>query len=233
MLGKNIIISIDDFGIGQKANKNFLELLKMGKIDRVAVMANGQISESEARALLASDAKLDIHLDFQGEIKQERKLKEGFLKRGFLFFTKYIFNFSQENARVEKVWEKQIKDFQKIFGKIPDGLNSHQHLHFFPAYFKIALKLARKYQIKFIRFGKEPSRKMDGVALLLDIMRRIDIIGFKKTSLATADLLISFDWIKNFKKFQESLPEGKTAEVIFHPERDEEFIFLQEIISQE
>ncbi len=229
MSNNNIIISIDDFGISQKANDNFLALLKTGKIDRVAVMVNGKISKLEVEALLASDAKLDIHLDFQKEVKERRKLREGVLKRGVSFLAGYVLNSSEENRRVEKIWERQIKDFQKTFGKAPDGLNSHQHLHFFPAYFRIALGLAGKYQIGFIRLGKESPRKTSGVAVILDILRKIDIIEFRKTSFMTSDILVSFDWIKDFESFQKSIPYGKTVEIVFHPERDEEFVFLQSI----
>lgn len=230
MASNHIIISLDDFGISQKANINFLELLKTKKINRVSVMVNGQISKDEAQALLDSGAKLDIHLDIHGRICQKRKFKKNAFESICSFIFNYFSNFFRAK-RIEKIWEEQIKKFIEIFGKNPDGINSHQYAHLFPSYFALALKIAQKYEIKFIRFGKMQFEEKNTVSRVLNVLRRMSMKSFKKSSLETSDFLVSFDWIKDFEKFQANLSQEKSAEIIFHPERDTEYAFLQKFLS--
>ena len=58
----NLIISADDFGVSEKANRAILELARDKKIDRTSVMMGGKISKDEVKDLLESGVKIDIHL---------------------------------------------------------------------------------------------------------------------------------------------------------------------------
>jgi len=227
---KNIIISLDDFGIDTASNKLFLKLLETGKIDRIGIMPNGFITLEESQKLLTSKVALDIHLDMLDNIKPEREIKEGFLMRSLMFVFGYIIG-TLSAKKIEKLWEKQLGDFQKIFGKFPDGINSHQHIHFFPPYFKKAIKLSKKHQIKFIRSGKEFTREIHPIPAILNTLRLVNINSNKKDSFSTSNIMTSFDWIRNFEKFEESLDPNKKIELIFHPERREEFEFLKKYLA--
>lgn len=224
MDNKNIITSLDDFGISRSANHRFLELAKTARIRRIAVMSNGHVSRDEAKELLDSGIKLDIHLDMEENVKSRRKLREGSLKRLLIFFFKFLTYASPE--RMERIWEKQIAEFERIFGRKPDGLNSHQHIHFFPPYFNRAIELAKKHDLKFIRMAKKSSFSNGPIPLILNFLRNINSQKLIKSGLETTGALVSFDWIKNPESFFTS-DQHQNTEVIFHPERDEEFLFLK------
>lgn len=219
---EKIIVTADDFGISEKANRNILELVKLEKINRVAIMTNGILLQKDVDALLYSQVKLDVHLNITEKFKGERKLKEGIIKRSALFLARYIGGQISASI-VEKEWGEQIKKFKEIIGKYPDGINSHQHIHYYPSYFKAVAELAKKYSVNFIRCGKKGFLgKMNGVKQILAVFRKNDTKYLAKNNIESSDYLVSFDWIKDFDKFLNKLPKGST-EITFHPERDEEF----------
>jgi predicted glycoside hydrolase/deacetylase ChbG (UPF0249 family) len=227
----NLIISADDFGMNSVVNENILGLLRVGKLDRVSVMMGGKISKREIRELLESEVKLDLHLSlgYFSEWKGKNDLKKNALSRVLVFLADY---FSGKNGKFEtiKSWEKQVLEFQKTFGKFPDGLNSHEHLHFFPPYFRIISRLAKKYHITYLRFGRfglVRAKYADSmVAFILDRLWRFNLSYFKKNFTPTSDFLLSFDWMKNPAGFLDIISDKVKVEVVFHPERAEEKSFI-------
>ncbi|MFH0968949.1 MAG: ChbG/HpnK family deacetylase [Patescibacteria group bacterium] len=219
---KKVIVTADDFGISEIANRKILELAESKKVDRVAIMASGILPQEDVNALLHSGVKLDIHLNMTEKFKGSRKLKEGIVKRSSLFLARYIGR-QISASKVKKEWEEQIQKFKEIIGRYPDGLNSHQHIHYYPSYFKVAAELSEKYSIPFIRCGKKGFLgKINGVKQILAVLRRVDMRYLKKNRLQTSNYLVSLDWINNFGEFLNNLPDG-TIEITFHPERREEY----------
>lgn len=217
---EKLIISADDFGKSHLANKNILTLARTGRIDRVAFLIDGDIENLEVAELLNFGVKLDIHLNLK-KFKSGPDESRSVFKRGVLFLWLY-FSGQGTSSRVAADWERQIKKFEEVFGKKPDGLNSHQYVHFFPPYFKIILRLGAKYQIPYLRFGKigitEGANSISGI---LTWLWKINNSRFKKFFFDSSDFLASYDWIRDFPRFLSELPSGKT-ELISHPERKEE-----------
>lgn len=231
--GKTITVSADDFGISAKANANTLALIAQKKIDRVEIMMSKNITAEHARILLASGIKLDIHLHLaKAELdfwqNNPREIENGAVKRIFLFLSHYFFG-EKRPWVVEKEWASQIQDFRNIFGRNPDGVSSHEHIHFFPSYFLVVLRLAAKNSIPFVRFGKFWFREENNVCLILNILRKINRPFFRKRQLETTEFMISFDWLTDFDEFLERCPNNRSVELIFHPEKTDEFKFLSEI----
>ena len=223
---KKIIATADDFGISEMANKRILGLAEGGKIDRVAIMTNGILLQEEIDKLLHSGVKLDIHLNITEKFRGPRKLKEGIVKRSALFLIRYLGG-EISASKVEKEWEEEIEKFKEIVGKYPDGINSHQHVHYYPSYFKAVSGLVKKYSISFVRCGKKGFLgKMNGVKQILTAFRKADTKYLAKNNIESSDYLVSFDWIKDFDKFLDKLPDG-SVEITFHPERDEEFTIIK------
>lgn len=213
-----LIISADDFGRNKKANKNILRLLDLGKINRVSVLVDGKLSDRDIEKLLKSNAKLDIHLliddlqDINGH--ENRKIFTRITN-----FLKLLLSFKISPKKINMEWTGQIEKFQKLFNKFPDGINSHEHLHYFPPYFNIVLKLSKKFDIKYIRFGrKNIINKNNTVSRILRILHSMD--KTRNAHFDTADYLISLDWIG---KQWTDYPITGTIELVCHPEREEEF----------
>lgn len=224
---------MDDFGASPKANANILEIARLGKAARVSVMMNGEFTNDEADTLLATGVQLDIHLDVSPNVEEGRKLKKGALGRILLFLKNYLTG-KADPQKIKGLWEKQIRDFQSSFGKSPDGLNSHEHTHFFPPYFKVALELARKYDVPYVRLGFESFGSPKPVSLILNFLRKFDRKHLSASGRASSAFLISSDWIKNFdfEKCEKNPFDLNGAEVIFHPERDEEFKYLKTLAGE-
>ncbi len=225
---EKIIIAVDDFGVSKKANQAILKLVKVGKIDRVAVMMGGKISKEEARELLNSGVKLDIHLHLLGKNFFAKRKDEPSINifQRIAFFLVDIMIGKYSVPKIRKAWRRQLEDFKASFERYPDGINSHEHMHFFPTFFKVALKLKRDCSIGYIRFGEEKyNLKFNLVAFILDLLRIVNL-KFNKDKFETSKYLVSFDWIENDANFFKHLSSVDSTELVFHPERDNEFEFL-------
>lgn len=212
----SLIISADDFGKSETANGNILKLVKQGRVQRVSILVTGIFSELEIKALKQSGVKLDIHLLLQGT--DFRKDKRKTFSRLIIFFARLLTGkISQQ--KVNRSWEGQIKQFKKIFGRYPDSLNSHEHVHFFPPYFKISLALAKKYRIDYIRFGKKGI--VPGHNVISWILNQLNHLGRKRfatTELNSSDYLVSLDWGNHSLKSHTG-----SLEIVCHPERENEY----------
>lgn len=214
---EKLIISADDFGLSTDANRNILELAKLGKLDRVSVMILGQFTAEEITALKNSGIVLDIHLEIT-------ELSDG-KKSIFLRLVKFFWLYSSGRtspAKLEAEWKAQIEGFKKLFQKYPDGLNSHEHVHFFPPYFKIAMRLCQESSIGYVRFGKNKSLRHVGlISSIIHFLCKKNYAAFQSALIVSSQDFVSFDWIRNFEGFLEKLPSDKT-ELVFHPEREKE-----------
>ncbi|MBP9751305.1 MAG: ChbG/HpnK family deacetylase [Candidatus Moranbacteria bacterium] len=224
---RNCIITIDDFGISEKMNEAARTLIQAGAVDRVAVMPHGSVTPNDVSFLLNSGVKIDIHLDRNPVIPDSRELRGSFFGRITTFLAGHITGELSPKS-VRATWEEQILAFQKQFGRLPDGLNSHEHVHFFPSYFTILVGLAKKYGIGHVRFGRHRSGILRPVPIVLDRLRFLNRKAFRVSGLDTSDYLISADWLPGLDigRHMESLPDGVSVEYIFHPEREEELAYL-------
>jgi predicted glycoside hydrolase/deacetylase ChbG (UPF0249 family) len=234
-LGKNITVSADDFGISKIASENILKLAASGKLDRVEVMMSHNITEEKVKVLLDSGVKIDIHFHLAKDkldAWQDRKEEyvEGSLKRIIVFVFGYFFS-RDKIKEAKNEWTSQLEDFKRIFGKYPDGIGSHEHIHFFPAYFKLMMEIASQNNIKFVRFGKNAFGNFHPVSLILDFLRFFDRAYFRKfeSQMKTTDFFVSFDWIKNNNNPLKYISSDKETELVFHPERPDELNFLENL----
>lgn len=223
---QRLIVSADDFGVSPRANRNILYLISLGKIDRVGVMIHGTFSDKEINELIRSGVKLDIHLDVLHKFNDNRSKRRSAVLRGLGFLGK-ILSGKLSAKKVENDWRGQLEKFKKIFGRNPDGLNSHEHVHFFPPFFKIALKLEDEYFIPYIRFGDSVSiRHHKIVAYILHLLKLINRKACLESGCVSSNSLVSLDWIRDVDKFLNNLPEG-TIEIACHPELAEDFVKIK------
>jgi predicted glycoside hydrolase/deacetylase ChbG (UPF0249 family) len=224
---QRLYVTADDFGVSPRANRNTLYLISLGKINRVGIMVKGNITSKEVEELVRSGVKLDIHLDILHEFHNDRKqYRKGIFLRLFEFFGKILLG-KISSKKVSMDWENQIKEFNKIFGKNPDGINSHEHVHFFPPFFKIAMKLQDKYEIPYVRFGDSVfMRHNNFVSHILHYLRKINLRTCLEHGCVSSGSFISLDWIKDLDAFLSAPPEG-TIEIACHPEIAEEFVKIK------
>lgn len=225
-LRNNFIVVADDYGIRQTAEP-ILRLAREGKIDRVSVLIH-YVSREQAEHLKAlPNVKIDLHLELIAFLKSGEKMRENVFIRGINFVRRFFFG-SITTRQVEDEWRYQIDRFRELFGRVPDGLNSHEYVHHFPAFFRSFLALAQEYNIEYVRFGKKGMLLgMHGafVGRILSFLWHRTTHTYKKLPILTSDYLVSLDWLVDFKSFTEQLPGG-TIELVVHPEREEEYRIL-------
>ncbi len=223
----NCHITFDDFGLSPKTNRNILTLVSVLPRTRVAVLMNGNFSQDEKEQLIASKAVLDIHLDRDTHLNIPSK--GSFVLRivGFLHSRK-------QPKEVADIWRQQLEAFERAFGKYPEAITTHEHVHFFPSYFQKLLAVAKEAGVSDIRLAQHSSRSYTPIALILNILRRVNRESFRKSGLRTTEYLLSWDWLASLahpqKEIAHYLRLGST-EVIFHLEHDEEFVFLKQLAS--
>lgn len=226
---RKLIITADDFGIGEKANVSILKLAKAGKLDRVAVIPHGIFTDREAKELISSGVNIDAHLNITENILGKRKIKESVIK-GILVFLMSLITGKISKKKTHDLWEQDIKVFKERFKKNPDGINSHQHVHFSLKYLRIALDLMEKNDIEFIRFGKKSLLGgKNKVKRILSILRKKNKKVFFESGQSSSDYFVSLDWIENPDYFFQKNPKG-TIEIVCHPEREEEFEIINKYL---
>ncbi len=221
------IVTADDYGIRQTAEP-ILRLVHEGKVDRVAVLIH-YVSLDQAKALLASGVKIDLHLELIGVLKSGDKVHESAFLRGINFFMRYMTGLLT-NKQVEIEWRDQISRFRELFGRLPDGLNSHEHLHFFPAFSRIFVALIKEYGIGYARFstkGMLLAQDFTLIGKILHFLWPYTARLYRGQTFETSDYLVSLDWLSDFDAFSRELPTG-TVELVVHLEREEDYRTLLE-----
>lgn len=221
-LREKIILSADDFGKTQEGNARILELAQKGKLDRVAIMVNRNfLSAKDLAQIGACPVALDLHFEFPFQKKKSRSI----VKRSFIFLYHHLTN----RKSITADWEEQIQKFISLFGKIPDGLNAHEHIHFFPPYFKVAINLCEKHKIPYLRFGKiSIIKNHKAISHILFRLHKKNRSVFAASHLLSSDYLVSLDWIHHTEKFLQNLPGGRT-EIVCHPQREKEYEIIEKL----
>lgn len=227
-LRKRLIFTADDYGIRNTAEP-ILALVRAGKLDRVAVMTK-YVTQEAASALVKTGVKIDIHLELIALMGRGEELESGVFHRGGVFLKAWFLgNLTRQS--VEEEWRSQIERFKVLFGRLPDGLNSHEHVHFFPFFFQVFQQLALEYEVRTIRFATRgilwrESRSLIGwvLAILRFLLRR----GARRSGLLSSNWLIGLDWLSHHEMLFSSLPMSGTIEVVVHPERSGEKVFIEQ-----
>ena len=221
VLRKKLIIAADDYGI-RETSKPILLLAQRGLLDRVAVFAE-RVSDEDMQALLQTGVAIDIHLELIHLLKTGYEDEGSALYRGMNFLLRRIVGIVHPE-KVEAEWRRQIMLFQKRFGRLPDGLNSHEHVHYFPEFFSVTVALAEEFGIPRVRLGQKgiiKGKKGRLTAGILSFCSRFDTKYFRTKNIASSQWVTSFDWFADQDVFFQTMetPLYSEVEVVFHPER--------------
>jgi chitin disaccharide deacetylase len=162
---KRIVINADDFGLCEGVNKGIVEAHTKGVLTSTTIMANmpaAQKAVDLAKRLpklgvgvhlnltngrpLCQDDGVKLLLDAEGDLD----LSPGKLAIASLVTGKARTAIEAEfAAQIQWVIDRGIK---------PTHLDSHKHIHSFPAIFRIVCRLAKRFEIPAIRFTHEPKQ---------------------------------------------------------------------------
>ncbi len=225
---RNIIVSADDFGLSEKANSSILELSSLGRIQRVSILVDGKFEEEQLEQLASSGVRLDIHLDLPVKILAPKGKASKHLPRMYNFL-KFYFTGKNGREAVKSEWFRQMEKFKELFGQVPDGITSHQHVHFFPAYLPVAIEFGKMSNDKYLRFfNKTPPQLFGVVSFVLFVLGRKGRSAFVRSGLHSADYLLGLDWVNSLEEIQKMSAHG-SVELVVHPEIDAEMKIVKEL----
>lgn len=158
---RRVIINADDFGFSRGITQGILRAHREGVVTSTTIAANMPAAEEAVRHLAdAPDLGVGVHLNVSQGLPLSAEARglagpDGVLR---LTATQAVLLCVRKPwlARViEAEYEAQIR-WVLDHGIQPTHLDSHRHTHGFPPVFARVAKLARRYNIRFVRWHREP-----------------------------------------------------------------------------
>ena len=233
---RQIWLCADDYGISPAVNAAIRDLVVRGRINATSVMvASPAFHRSEAVSLgilnagtkrVAIGLHVTLTAPFQPMSKGFRPLGEGaFLPLRPTLIAACLRRFSHERLVVEIA--TQLRAFVTAFGRLPEFIDGHQHVHLFPqirnAVLKVAAEAAPTAWVR--QCGRAlplHKRFADRKGLLLDLLsrkfRKLAIGACIRTNPAfagTYDFAGEANFAELFPEFLQRLPDGSV--VMCHP----------------
>lgn len=161
-MSRKLIINADDYGICREANQAIENLITAGRLRNVSVLVNSWFFDAAAQFLLNHPkTSVGVHLNVvEGvALSPADKVKVLLGSHGeFLNLTELLLRWTRSplavSTAVEAEWRAQIELLLKSGLKISHA-DSHRHIHAFPPFWKIAVKLCRQYNIPAMRLPSE------------------------------------------------------------------------------
>jgi chitin disaccharide deacetylase len=232
---RQIWLCADDYGISPSVNDGIRQLIERGRLNATSVMvAAPSIGDDEAQelALLNAHEKralLGLHVTLTAPFKPLSQgfapLRDGaFLPLGEMMRAAVARRLQPELLAIEIA--AQLSAFVETFGRLPDFVDGHQHVHLFPqirdAFLKVVAETAPNVWVRQCGRANSLRRLHDRKALILDVLsmafrRRAARLGIA-TNPAFAgsyDFTPNANFAKIFPRFLEGLPSGGL--VMCHP----------------
>ena len=236
---KKVIINADDFGLTKEINESVKLGYQSGLITSASIITNTEHFYHAADVILPQIKNIDLGFHFN--IVEGKSLTHPSLlcdDKGFFnnSYVDLLFKMNNKNVllQIEQEFEAQIERILK-YHEI-SHLDSHVHIHSIPSIFKLFIKMAKKYNIKYIRLQKEIPyciiRKSINKKYMINIIKNILLNSFSfinskvlknESDIKTNDYLIGvlytgfmdentiINGLKCIKK------ENSIVEIILHP----------------
>jgi chitin disaccharide deacetylase len=140
---KTIMLCADDYGLNSSVSQGIRELVALNRLSLVSCLVNFENLETEAKALLQIESPVSIGLHFN--------LTEGY---ALSHPQKKLYGLNEllvkshlgliRCADIEAELHTQLDAFLRAFGRLPDFLDGHQHVHQFPIINKAVLNVYKK-----------------------------------------------------------------------------------------
>lgn len=233
---RHIRLCADDYGISAAVNAAIRDLVVRGRLNAVSVMvAAPSFHRSEAHALAvlnsgASRAAIGLHLTLTAPFRplgnDYRPLREGaFLPLGSTLARGFLHRL--DNAALAAEVRAQLRMFVHTFGRAPDFIDGHQHVHLFPQVREAVLRAAQEstpnaWLRQCARAVPRRLRFAERKAWLLDILsqdfqhRAVELGIRTNPGFAGAyEFRANSDYASLFEGFLDGLPDGGL--IMCHP----------------
>lgn len=152
-------IIADDLGLHKSVNDGIVYLLKNNKINGASLMPNGEAFEDAVKQCI-DDRLPNIGIHFNLVEQKSLILGKQMPKDHRVFFVKYLLGLIKKDF-IQRELKAQVQKVVKT-GVKPTFINGNQHLHLLPGIAGIVIKLAKEYDIPYIRVVNEPVSLFSG-----------------------------------------------------------------------
>lgn len=238
---KKFILNSDNFGLSQDDNRAVLNGYNNGFLKSTSLTANGEAFDSAVNEILPECQKISIgvHLNLtSGKALTRANLLTDDNRNFNLDFLFLWFRSSDKEVlqQIEKEFRAQIEKVAAIVK--PTHIDSMSHIHAIPKIFEITCKLAKEYNIPYVRthfeeFYVVPDAKSNinlkypinlCKIVILNILTKINKKTINKYDLNTNDYLvgITYSGMMNNKTLEAGLKtlsdeDDFTVEAFIHP----------------
>jgi chitin disaccharide deacetylase len=228
---RHIVLCADDYGVSPAVSGAIRDLIARRRINATSVMVIAPtFSHAEAAALreaAGTHAAIGLHLTLTGPFSPHA---HGFapLRRGafppLASMARRALSRSLQPALLDAEISAQFAAFHAAFGRAPDYVDGHQHIHVFPQVSEALLRVAKHAapHAWLRQCGRAVRRNPDPKGFILDALsrrfRRLAAEHGLRTNPAFAGTYAfrrRDDYAKLFPKFLERLPDGSV--VMCHP----------------
>src|SRR5882724_1070863 len=138
---RRIYLCADDYGIAPGVNAAIRDLVARGRLNATSVMVVApSFSRAEARSLAqlneaSARVAIGLHLTLTGPLKPLTSIYAPLSDGAFLPVATTLRLAAQQRLDMEAISAEvraQFEVFASIFGRVPDLVDGHQHVHLFP-----------------------------------------------------------------------------------------------------
>jgi hopanoid biosynthesis associated protein HpnK len=240
-MGKRLIINADDFGLSEQVNKAVEQAHNHGVLTSTTIMANMPAAVRAVKiAKKIPTLGVGVHLNLtEGRpLSKDQNIKCLLNPDGSFACSPAKLSFlsiagSKNRNAIRTELTAQIQ-WLIDNGIKPTHLDSHKHIHIFPAIFSIVCELARRFEIKAVRCCFEPANltqlpwplPSEGGRKRAKLIRAMAGINrLQNSALLKTDALLGIAHRGkidvNFFKSVSLYNTAKTAEVMTHPAADD------------
>jgi chitin disaccharide deacetylase len=238
---RRIVLCADDYGISPAVSGAIRDLIARRRINATSVMVVApSFSRGEAATLrqaAADHTSIGLHLTLTGPFAP---LSQHFapLKRGAFFPLASMARRALSRALVPALLDAEIAAqfaaFRDVFGRAPDYVDGHQHIHVFPQISEALVRVAKhaapaawlRQCARAVRNNLEPKGLvLDALSRRLQRLAAAHGVRTNPAFAGTYAFRTKADYAKLFPKFLVGLPDGSV--VMCHPGKvDAELIRL-------
>lgn len=236
---KKFILNADDFGLNKYTNRAVLEGCINGFLTGASICANTDAFDSAINDILpdCSNLSIGVHLNIvEGKSLTKCNIitnSKGEFNKGYLYF---LLNRNNQKLldEIEVEFRAQIEKVKSVTEI--DHIDSHVHIHSIPQIFELVCRLAKEYNIEYVRtqyekpflvpsFIKNFNHKFPinlVKLLLLNYFTKINRKTVKKYGLSTNDYIVGVTYTSMMdsdviKSALSVIDENVTIECLIHP----------------
>lgn len=188
--GKNFILTADDLGIEEAYDRAILEGFQSGFLTSACICTNTKSYDHAIKSILpkCSGLEIGIHLNIsEGKSLTKCPLLTDKERNFNLGFASLLLKSYSKKAlkEIEGEFRAQIEKFKADTTHPITFFNSHIHTHSIPNIFEITAKLAKEYNIKFVRIQAEKLYMTDKMPKPVNLIKVFILNYFSAQNIAT------------------------------------------------